>query len=107
MLSEIIGPAAPSHSPTQDVDVDENSTPCVAKVELARKRVLKDGRVKLKLSLLGVSVDKCGICLSQFKEGVSAALSPACRHIFHETCLKTWMRTSRTCPTCRVKLAGF
>lgn len=54
--------------------------PFVGQVEIERRRVTKDGRTKLKLMLLGVRVDKCGICLSQFKEGERAALGPTCQH---------------------------
>lgn len=54
--------------------------PVVGTIEVERRRVTKDGRIKLKLALLGVRVDKCGICLSQFKERESAALGPTCQH---------------------------
>ena len=47
---------------------------------MTRRRVLKDGRVKLKLSLLGVSVDRCGVCMSQFRRDERAALTPECKH---------------------------
>lgn len=56
------------------------AAPLVGRIELDRRRVLKDGRAKLKLSLLGVVVEKCGICLSQFKDGEVAALGPDCQH---------------------------
>ncbi len=52
----------------------------MGKVEVTRRRVLKDGRVKLKLSLLGVAVDRCGICMSQFRCDERAALTPVCKH---------------------------
>ena len=51
----------------------------LGRVEVLRRRVTKDGRTKLKLALMGVVVDKCGICLSQFKEATSACLTP-CQH---------------------------
>lgn len=56
------------------------SSALAGRIEIERRRVLKDGRVKLKLSLLGAAVDKCGICLSQFKEGELAVLGVGCRH---------------------------
>ncbi|EJF58147.1 hypothetical protein BD309DRAFT_854974 [Dichomitus squalens] len=79
--------------------------PFTGKVEVTRRRVLKDGRVKLKLSLLGVSVDRCGICMSQFRRDEHAALTPACKHSFHEACLQKWLRESRMCPICRMPLS--
>lgn len=76
--------------------------PLIGVVEIERRRVLKDGRTKLKISLLGVVVEKCGICLSQFKEGETAALGPDCQHSFHERCLRRWLAVNRNCPLCRV-----
>ncbi|EPS96137.1 hypothetical protein FOMPIDRAFT_61871, partial [Fomitopsis schrenkii] len=79
--------------------------PLTGRVEVERRRVTKDGRVKLKLTLLGVIVDKCGICLSQFKDEELAALAPVCQHSFHEKCLRRWLAMKRTCPICRNTLA--
>ena len=73
-------------------------------IKFERRRVMADGRVKLKLSLLGIGVDRCGICLSQFKDGQSAGMSASCRHVFHDRCLGHWLSRSRTCPLCRVPL---
>jgi hypothetical protein len=66
-------PAEPS------VDPPSSWSPSKGQIELIRRRVTKDGRVKLKLELLGVAVDKCGICLSQFKEGEAGVLL-RCQH---------------------------
>jgi hypothetical protein len=38
--------------------------------------------VKLKLSLLGVAVNNCGVCLSQFRNEEWAVLGPQCLHAF-------------------------
>ncbi|KAJ7596894.1 hypothetical protein C8J56DRAFT_1158904 [Mycena floridula] len=93
LISEVLGdasvlpnrPSAPSAIPSR-VAVDRR-------------------RVKLRLSMLeNIKVDKCGICLMQFKEGISGAISPECKHIFHEACLYRWLATSGTCPMCRVPL---
>ena len=59
---------------------DITDIPLVAPIEVQRRRKLKDGRVKLKLRLMGVSVNNCGICLMQFKEKEMGALTPKCRH---------------------------
>ncbi|KAH9921583.1 hypothetical protein B0H21DRAFT_701624, partial [Amylocystis lapponica] len=81
------------------------TTPLVGRIEQERRRVMKDGRVKLKLTLLGAVVDKCGICLSQFREAEIGALGAACQHSFHERCLRRWLSTNRTCPLCRAALS--
>lgn len=62
---------------------------------------MKDGRVKLKLVLMGTAVDRCGICLTQFKEGDCGAVGEKCRHSCHEKCIVRWLARSWTCPLCR------
>ncbi|KAI0646719.1 hypothetical protein C8Q79DRAFT_909263, partial [Trametes meyenii] len=81
------------------------TVPYLGKVEIERRRVLKDGRVKLKMSLLGVAIDRCGVCLSQFRQGEKGALTPVCRHSFHESCLHRWLRSAAVCPICRMALS--
>jgi len=73
LLADVLGPAVPQpHSRPV-------SPPPVGRVEVLRRRVTRDGRVKLKLRLLGVAVDRCAICMSQFKEGQMAGLA-RCQH---------------------------
>ncbi|KAG2065178.1 hypothetical protein BDR04DRAFT_1033411, partial [Suillus decipiens] len=73
-------------------------------VELERRRVASDGRVKVKLSLLGVNIQKCTICLSRFKNGDYGVLGAKCRHAFHRRCLIPWLARNQTCPLCRENL---
>ena len=77
LLEEMIGPASSSEaSGRRQALLDE--IPC-GRIEVLRRRITKDGRKKLKLALLGIVVEKCGICLSQFREGAEAFLLP-CQH---------------------------
>jgi hypothetical protein len=39
----------------------------------------------------------CSICW----EDMNTANQLVCGHIFHRTCLKSWLETSNTCPLCR------
>ena len=78
-MSEFIGPAA-SVAQSQSTSPTLDEQPLIGRIEVERRRVTKDGRVKLKLTLLGIVVDKCGICLSQFKNEELAALAPVCQH---------------------------
>ncbi|GLB42185.1 hypothetical protein LshimejAT787_1102000 [Lyophyllum shimeji] len=124
LLSEFIGPATPTNRSTAGVaqsqfppsrspapnaapgDVAlEANVPLLGNVHVDRRRTTKDGRVKLKLSLIDTPVDKCGICLTQFRSGDAAQLGSTCRHAFHERCLVKWLTRSKTCPLCRVALA--
>ena len=77
LVSEVMGPAVARRS---GCPVEKQTVPYTGKIEVKRRRVLKDGRVKLKLSLLGVPVDRCGVCLSQFRKEEDAALTPVCKH---------------------------
>lgn len=118
MLSEFIGPASPQQRSTHLVsapgipprgaqftaDPQHANVPLPGSVRLERRRIMKDGRVKLKLELLDTAVDKCGICLTQFRSGDAAQIGSACRHAFHEKCLGRWLVRNQTCPMCRVSL---
>jgi len=104
-VSEVIGEAErpgtarPHVRPEGPADI-----PLVGQIEVQRHRKLKDGRVKLKLRLMGVSVDNCGICLTQFKDKEMVALTPKCQHPYHEKCLTMWLQRNPTCPSCRSPL---
>lgn len=89
MVSEVLGRATPQpesqdHQNRSQSGTDNKAdiTPFVGRVEVRRRRVMKDGRVKLKLSLLGVAIDNCGVCLSQFRDSEWAALGPRCQHSY-------------------------
>ncbi|KAH9922434.1 uncharacterized protein B0H18DRAFT_1120990 [Fomitopsis serialis] len=103
-VSEFIGPALAPSAPSPLASVRDEH-PLIGRIEVERRRITKDGRVKLKLTLLGVVVDKCGICLSQFRNEELAALAPLCQHSFHEKCLRRWLAMKRTCPICRLTLS--
>ncbi|WVW80994.1 hypothetical protein I302_102985 [Kwoniella bestiolae CBS 10118] len=68
------------------------------------RRTTPQGKVKLKLSLLGMRVTKCGICLSQFKSGEKGVMLPMCSHVGHESCARRWFRERGTCWVCRTVL---
>ena len=63
---------------------------------------------------------RCAICLACFvekkktttkkdedeeeEEGAHYAVEMPCKHIYHEACIRRWLRRSRRCPTCRKSL---
>ncbi|ORY92411.1 hypothetical protein BCR35DRAFT_247538, partial [Leucosporidium creatinivorum] len=71
------------------------------RVELERRRIDKQGRVKLKLSVVGVRCVDCSICLTRFRVDDLAVVLPNCLHAFHERCIRSWLARSRECPLCR------
>ncbi|KAG0274585.1 hypothetical protein BGZ95_009639 [Linnemannia exigua] len=46
---------------------------------------------------------ECSVCKDEF-EGQDTCIQLKCKHIFHEDCIKPWLKTSATCPTCRFSL---
>jgi hypothetical protein len=88
LLSEVLGQGVPPLADASQLNQGQSQirtekadiTPFVGRIETRRRRITKDGRVKVKLSLLGVKVDNCSICLSQFKDQEWAALGPRCQH---------------------------
>ncbi|GIL78675.1 hypothetical protein Vretifemale_8088, partial [Volvox reticuliferus] len=46
---------------------------------------------------------QCAVCLCEYEEGEVITQLP-CKHEFHGTCIRKWLRTHYTCPICRVLL---
>uniref|UniRef100_A0A0E0A7U0 RING-type E3 ubiquitin transferase n=1 Tax=Oryza glumipatula TaxID=40148 RepID=A0A0E0A7U0_9ORYZ len=46
----------------------------------------------------------CAICLEQLRHGELCSEVPACRHLFHRDCLGAWIKSSNSCPMCRVEV---
>lgn len=103
LLEEVNGTATTSSQGGAN-DQDKPLNASVGPIELLHRRTTKDGKTKLKLGLVGVRVDCCGICLAQFRVDESGALTD-CQHSFHKTCLRRWAIRSASCPVCRVTLA--
>lgn len=77
LVGEVLGPAIPKGSTTDEIE----SLP-VAPVFLERRRIDKQGRVKQKLSVVGVRCIDCAVCLTRFKVGEMAVALPKCLHVF-------------------------
>ncbi|KAA8550291.1 hypothetical protein F0562_001975 [Nyssa sinensis] len=43
----------------------------------------------------------CAICLSEFEDRETVKSIPYCRHVFHPTCIDTWLYSHVSCPLCR------
>jgi hypothetical protein len=46
----------------------------------------------------------CSICLEHYTYENPASKIDQCGHIFHMSCLSTWVASSTTCPLCRARL---
>lgn len=61
VLSEVLGLSSPATA--EEID----SLP-VGRVELERRRINRNGKMKQKLSCVGINCNKCQVCCVQFKE---------------------------------------
>ncbi|PWA95509.1 hypothetical protein CTI12_AA046660 [Artemisia annua] len=43
----------------------------------------------------------CSICLVDYKRVDVIRSLPECDHMFHRTCIDTWLKVNPTCPVCR------
>ncbi|GAC95230.1 hypothetical protein PHSY_002805 [Pseudozyma hubeiensis SY62] len=98
-ITEFLGPAQPANATAEQL-----ASLSVAVVECDSRRVTRDGKVKQKLSCVGVRVERCGVCLGQYRVGERCVVLPRCGHIFHEECGRRWLGKRGECPGCRVKV---
>ncbi|XP_010053991.3 RING-H2 finger protein ATL79 [Eucalyptus grandis] len=47
---------------------------------------------------------ECAICLTEFDEGDGIRVLATCSHGFHVECIERWLRSHKSCPTCRSSL---
>lgn len=49
---------------------------------------------------------ECCICLDAYSEGdtICVPVTKSCNHVFHESCIKEWLKKNDQCPLCRVDL---
>ena len=98
-IAQFLGPAK---SPAASQEALSTLLPGPITVE--SRRLTKEGKTKLKLSLLGVRVTKCPICITQFREDEMGVILPGCGHLGHEACVRRWFREDDRCFVCRVRL---
>ncbi|KAF9111653.1 hypothetical protein BGX27_004633 [Mortierella sp. AM989] len=48
---------------------------------------------------------ECSVCKDEFTMEDTLLQLP-CKHVFHEDCIKPWLKVSGTCPTCRFSLVS-
>ncbi|RXK41731.1 hypothetical protein M231_00966 [Tremella mesenterica] len=101
-FSQIINFLGPAMKPEATPEALSTLLPGLINVD--SRRITREGKVKLKLSLLGARVSKCPICLAQFRANEKGVLLPLCGHVAHETCAERWFREDDRCFVCRQKL---
>lgn len=98
-ISDFLGPAKRT-----SLSASQLSSLSVGMIECDSRRITKEGKVKQKLSCVGVRVDKCPICIAQFREGQRAVILN-CGHIMHEVCGRELFRRTDRCGVCRASAA--
>ncbi|WVO17486.1 hypothetical protein L204_105178 [Cryptococcus depauperatus] len=101
-LSQLASFFGPSKTPSASPEAISTLLPGLISVD--SRRTTPQGKVKLKLSLLGVRVSRCPVCLSQFRNGEQAILTPICGHAAHQSCALRWFREDGRCFVCREML---
>ena len=61
-------------------------------VEKLKRTKIKESDVKNETA--------CAVCLCEYERDEEVVVLP-CKHMFHEACIKPWLKDHRTCPTCR------
>ncbi|XAR48533.1 hypothetical protein NMG60_11031383 [Bertholletia excelsa] len=47
---------------------------------------------------------ECAVCLNEFEDDETLRLLPGCSHVFHQSCIDSWLSSNTTCPVCRANL---
>ncbi len=76
----------------------------IGRVDVESRRQTANGKVKLKLTALGVRVVSCPVCLRNYKEGDLIAILPNCGHVSHQGCAVKWLTRDSRCMVCREPL---
>ncbi|KMZ63087.1 putative Ring finger protein [Zostera marina] len=76
-----------------------------ASSEQDQKTVLDSLPLLTLASSLPKSSPDCAVCLSKFEPQDQLRLLPACRHVFHSTCIDTWIKSTPSCPLCRSSIS--
>ncbi|KAM7259297.1 hypothetical protein ACFE04_015038 [Oxalis oulophora] len=45
--------------------------------------------------------EECSICWEDYKKDDKCCVLSECKHVFHQTCILTWLRLKDDCPLCR------
>jgi hypothetical protein len=73
---------------------EPSSSPRVAQPESQVRSFVLDENTA---SLFGVSSSSCMICLGEIEPGCSVGKLP-CAHLFHDDCIRKWLRHGHFCP---------
>ncbi|GAB4838673.1 hypothetical protein Ancab_028217 [Ancistrocladus abbreviatus] len=84
-----IHPSPPSPSPSPPPGLKKKSLQTLPSVTYTSGVVSKS------------KISECAICLSEFADGDLMRILPRCGHVFHVSCIDTWLCCHSSCPSCR------
>lgn len=53
---------------------------------------------------VGEELGDCCVCYEELKEGGKEVSRIGCGHVYHKSCILTWVQRSDSCPLCRMKI---
>lgn len=71
--------------------------PPASKKELSRLKKIKISKEQIATNL------ECTVCTEKYRINEFCHLLP-CKHLFHQECIKPWLKLHNTCPVCRFEL---
>ncbi|KAG7988868.1 hypothetical protein I3843_03G209600, partial [Carya illinoinensis] len=51
------------------------------------------------------TTEVCSVCIESFRSGEGGKQVP-CGHVYHETCIASWLSRHNSCPLCRCEISG-
>ncbi|CAL2231659.1 unnamed protein product [Prunus armeniaca] len=66
-------------------------------------RCKEKGRERKRRKVCVSESDSCIVRMEEYNEGSEVACMP-CSHVFHDKCIRTWLRQSHYCPVCRFEV---
>ncbi|KAL6294694.1 hypothetical protein ACE6H2_002836 [Prunus campanulata] len=63
----------------------------------------EEGRERKRRKVCVSERDNCTVFTEEFNGGSEVACMP-CSHVFHDKCVRTWLRQSHYCPVCRFEV---
>ncbi|KAG6596836.1 hypothetical protein SDJN03_10016, partial [Cucurbita argyrosperma subsp. sororia] len=52
----------------------------------------------------GEDLGNCSVCYDEMKEGGEELIRIPCGHVYHKSCVLTWLQRNNSCPLCRKKI---
>ncbi|CAN1226333.1 E3 ubiquitin-protein ligase RNF181 [Linum grandiflorum] len=86
---------------------DNEASPAAGEYEIGNRGVPETAIAKLERVDDFDGGDDCAICLVEMVGGGDCGgslIRLECKHLFHESCLVSWLRTSNACPLCRSRV---